>query len=236
MKENKSAIIILKRIYEKGVDSKTRIGKEVQSQYIANLLAEQLFECLILNLEQFEGDIYQYYPPIGRQNRNFVRHICGREIMCVCQKKREELFIKESITYLYNLGYDYIISTVADVVYFNLNYFNELFNNLNQYDVVLGLADDGGVNSFAVNKGVSLEWLVCDDYSSRKNNFSLSDRLITKLQMYNINYHILDYRFGDIDGVDDIIVAHKWLLNKLNKTKGEERLLTFIKNNFANFI
>lgn len=222
------AIIILHRLNMAGFNSKTRIGKAIHSQVEANMFSEILLEILISNIREFDGDIFIYSPKSSSFEQSCRIQIVGRTVECLPEERDGGILtqIIDAIKLLQTKGYREIICVVSDVPYFDQMDFDKVFNILNDYDIVICPAKDGGINAYAVHNDSILNWIYSENEISRTKDYHLLEDTERKLKLLKLDYYILSKKYNDIDTLDDIEEFYNYILNK---KEGYENNIILIK-------
>lgn len=225
------AIVILNRLNASGFDSKTRIGKAVNSQNEANRFSEYLLEMLINNIKEFKGDIFIYYPNTPELESVFKMEIAGRKIECLQEKDYGSILthISDAMQVMQKRDYQQIICTVSDVPYLHLEYFTQIFELLDKYDVVLGPAIDGGINVFAVHENSQLNWINSENEISRTENYHLLKDIENNLKNLHISYAVIEKKYNDIDTLEDVKEFYNYINDVSNKIQYNADLINMIE-------
>lgn len=227
----KRAIIILHRLSVSGLNSKTRIGKAIHSQVEANIFSEMLLKILLNNIKEFGGDIFIYSPKASTFEQSKEIQIVGRTIECLPEERDGGILtqIVDGIKKLQKRGYEEIVCVVSDVPYMEQIHFDIIFNLLNDYDIVICPAKDGGINAYAVHNDSILDWICSGNEISRSKDYHLLDDIEKNLKLLKLNYYIYEKKYSDIDTLDDIKEFYNYIINKKEGYKKDTVLIKLIE-------
>ena len=228
------AIVFFHRLEINGNNTKTRIANSYGGTALASELSFELLLYMLDNLYTFDGDVYVCAPSDCQYpSTNILIRDKKVTILAGDTDSRGDVLcrVKDSISILQGMGYEKIISSVADAPNMKKEYYELIFDMLNHNNVVLAPAFDRGINAYAVNAGVDLEWLNAKRTNSRVEDFDLIGELTQNLERLQIHHSTVDVILGDIDEYDDVLKFYNELRNT-DRSEYADRLFNFIKDNY----
>lgn len=240
-KENqKIGAMIMVRVPIGGSQSKTRIGKAINNQSLANLLALKLARTTVESLASLNIDVYIYHQ-ILKENVEIekIQSFFGSKIVCSYSDVNglDKLCNRSAaLEILLKLGYDKAIVLPSDCPYLTPQYLEKFVSKIGDYDAVLCKSSDDGINAYGISKGVN-PWCIAVSLDSHT---PLSDNLIQDVSNYlekqELNYKIVTPTLSDIDTLHDLQEFWRFLrvstLLKEEHTKGiYQEIYIFLEEN-----
>lgn len=210
---NTSAIVIWTRVPNGSFTAKTRIGKAIGNQSLANELSLKLARIAIKNVSSPDIDIYLYHQPVEitleRLKDLFNYPIAGKSGYDQGLSWLENVTL--SIMELFERGYRKVIFLTSDCPYFDKEYVQKTLEHLDRVSVVLCPAKDKGINSIGiVADNHNLNFLQTNNVVSRTAGFDMVSDFEGQLQELGISYQLLP-SLPDIDTVSDLNELHRYM-------------------------
>ncbi|MGE4266095.1 MAG: TIGR04282 family arsenosugar biosynthesis glycosyltransferase [Deferribacterales bacterium] len=196
MKNNALCVIFIK--YPEAGKVKTRLGRTIGMEKAAEIY-KKLAENTVLSLKSTDYDLMIAITPDEKKDE-FRLWLGDMQYIAQAEGDLGEK-MQNAFEYAFQKGYNQCIVTGSDIPELNKNIISEGFKALNNYDTVVGRAQDGGYYLIGMNCGAS-------DYSIFSNMIWSTDTVLSetvkRLSVHGKTYAMLD-TLDDIDTEQDLL-------------------------------